>query len=556
VGDIVIEGDRIAAIGSTERRGTVIDAAGLLATPGFIDIHSHIDWIAPMPNGPELLAPNVQQGITTSIVGNCGISPAPVADFANRGALEQMLLVGSVTADLGWCWSSVREYLDEVERRGLPLNLALYVGHSTLRATVLGELQRSATPTELARMRALLAEGLLDGAVGLSVGLEYFPGRYAGPSEVQDLCRVAAEHDALVAVHTRGISGLFDPAMDEALRFAAATGCRLQLSHVNPMGRANWDAIDGLFDRVDAAKAAGRDVAFDIIGYTAWTMTAFETLPHVVAELGLDAVLALAAGSGRAHLRELVERARPEWPPWVEGRVTRNVLLEMGWDALYLADGPGGFEDAKGSTLAAVARERGADPFDVYCDVMLASNGAARIVNDGYGGDSSDDGPLRRLVARPDAIPETDTVPVVVDGRISLPLPLFWGTMPRFVAHFSRDLELMPLEEAVARITSLPARRAGLVDRGELREGAHADVLLLDLDELGDRGTMLEPRPAGGVGWVFVNGEPVVSDGIYDPARLPGRSVRRGPRGNSSASPRDPAPSAAAVLASTKGGST
>jgi N-acyl-D-amino-acid deacylase len=546
VADVVIEDDRIAAVGDGERRGTVIDASGLLATPGFVDIHSHLDWIAPLPNGPELLAPNVQQGITTSVAGNCGISPAPVGEFVNRGALEQMLLVGLVTEQLGWRWSSVREYLDEVERRGLPLNLAVYVGHSTLRSTVIGELHRQATPTEQARMRALLEEGLRDGAVGLSVGLEYFPGRYAGPSEIEDLCRVAAAHDGLVAVHTRGISELFDPAMDEALRFGTSSGCRLQLAHVNPMGRANWDAIDGLFSRVDAARAGGLDVAFDIIGYTAWTMTVFETLPHVVAELGLDAVLALAGGPGRTHLRELVERARPEWPPWVENRVTRNVPLEMGWDALYLADAPAGFEDAKGETLAAIARQRQADGFDVYCDVMVASRGAARIVNDGYGGDSADDEPLRRLVARPDAIPETDTVPVVVDGRIALPLPLFWGTMPRFLARFSRDLELLALEHAVARITSVPARQARLGDRGELREGAFADVLLLDLANLGDRGTMLDPEPAGGVEWVFVNGEPVVTDGVYDPSRLPGRSLRRSTQGVAAA---------AAGAASTKGGS-
>ncbi len=526
MGDVVIEGDRISAIGSTERRGTIVDADGLLATPGFVDIHSHVDWIAPLPNGPELLAPNVQQGITTSVAGNCGISPAPVAEFANRSALEQMLLVGSVTSDIGWSWRSVREYFDEVERRGLPLNLALYVGHSTLRATVIGELHRQATPTELARMRELLAEGLSDGAVGLSVGLEYFPGRYAGPSEIRELCSVAAAHDALVAVHTRGISELFDPAMDEALGFAAATGCRLQLAHVNPMGRANWQGVDGLFGRVDQARDAGRDVAFDIIGYTAWTMTAFETLPHVVAELGLDAVLALAR-DGRPHLRELVERAWPEWPPWVEGRVTRNVLVEMGWDALYLADPATGFERSKGSTLAAIAQERKVDPFDVYCDLLLASDGTARIVNDGYGGDASDDAVLRRLVARPDAIPETDTVPVVVNGKIALPLPLFWGTMPRFVGHFSRDLDLIPLEEAVARITSVPARRTRLTGRGELRVGAYADVLLLDLRELGERGTMLDPEPAGGVEWVFVNGEPIVSDRTYDPGCLPGRSLRR-----------------------------
>src|SRR5438477_46954 len=166
VGNVVIEDDRIASVGGDERQGTVVDATGLIAAPGFVDIHSHLDWILPLPDGPTLVAPNVQQGITTSVAGNCGISPAPLGAFSHR--------------------------------------------------------------------------------------------------------------DSLVAVHTRGISELFDEAMDEALSFARASRCRLQIAHVNPMGRANWDGIDGLFERVDRARDDGLDIAFDIVGYTAWTMTAVE----------------------------------------------------------------------------------------------------------------------------------------------------------------------------------------------------------------------------------------------------------------------------------------
>jgi N-acyl-D-amino-acid deacylase len=527
VGNVVIEDDRIASVDGGERRGTVIDATGLFAAPGFVDIHSHVDWIAPLPDGPALLAPNVQQGITTSVAGNCGISPAPLGDVFRRGAIERMLLAGLVTGELGWNWRTLGEYLDEVERRGTPLNLATFVGHSTLRATVVGDAHRGATPTELQQMRTLLEEGMRDGAVGLSVGLEYFPGRYAGPSEIEELTRAAAAHDGLVAVHTRGISELFDEAMSEALAFARASGCRLQIAHVNPMGRANWDAIDGLFEGVDHARANGLDVAFDIVAYTAWTMTAIEALPHVVTDLGADAVLALAAGGdGRAHLRELVEKAWPSWPPWIEGRVTRNVLLEMGWDAIYLADEAPGFVGARGQSVAAIARDRSTDPFDAYFDLLVASGGAARIVNDGYGGDAQDDGPLQRLAVRPDALPETDTVPVPVGGKLTLPLPMFWGTMPRFVARFSRDLELVPLPQAIQRITQLPARRARLTGRGELTADAYADVVLLDMDQLGDRGTFLDPEQPGGVEWVFVNGEPVVRERVYDPSAAPGRALR------------------------------
>jgi N-acyl-D-amino-acid deacylase len=532
VGNVVIEDDRIAAVGGEQRRGTVIDATGLIAAPGFVDIHSHVDWIVPLGDGPALLAPNLMQGITTAVAGNCGVSPAPLGDVFRRGEIERMPLVASISDAFGWNWSTLGEFFGEIERRGMPLNIATFVGHSTLRATVLGDAQRGATPTEMAQMRTLLEQGLRDGAAGLSAGLEYFPGRYAGPSELEELARVTAAHDGLFAVHTRGISELFDEAMTEALEFGRASGCRLQLSHVNPMGRANWDAIEGLFEGVDRARANGLDIAFDIVGYTEWTMTVVEALPHVVTDLGTDAVLGMAARTeGRAHLRELVERAWPAWPPWIEGRVTRNVLLEMGWDAIHLADEAPGFSGERGRTIAAIAGERAADPFDVYFDLLLASGGAARIVNDGYGGDANDEAPLRRLAVRPDAMPETDTALVEASGKLTLPLPMFWGTMPRFIGHFSRDLELVSLADAIHRMTRLPARRARLDGRGELAPGAFADVVLLDLDELGDRGTVLDPEQPGGVEWVFVNGDPVVRERDYDPSRAPGRAIRAGTAG-------------------------
>jgi N-acyl-D-amino-acid deacylase len=529
VGNVVIEDDRIVSVDGSERRGTVVDATGLIAAPGFVDIHSHVDWIVPLDDGPELLAANLVQGITTAVAGNCGVSPAPLGDVFRRGALERMPVAGLVSAGLAWNWRTLREYLDEIERRGMPLNVATFVGHSTLRASVVGEAQREATPGELRQMETLLREGMRDGAVGLSAGLEYFPGRYAGPTELEVLARIATEEDGLFAVHTRGISELFDHAVAEAIGFARASRCRLQLSHVNPMGRANWAAIDGLFAAVDAARADGLDVAFDIVGYTAWTLTAMEALPYVVSDLGEDAVLAMVGrAEGRAHLRELVERAWPAWPPWVESRVTRNIPLEMGWDAIYLADEAPGFAGGRGKTIAALAAERGTEAFDVYFDLLEGSRGAARLVNDGYGGDFQDEEPLRRLAVRPDAMPETDTSVVPVHGRLTLPLPMFWGTMPRFLGRFSRDLELVALPQAIRRMTQLPARRCRLGGRGELTAGASADVVLLDLAELGDRGTFLDPEQPGGVEWVFVNGEPVVRQRQYDPTGAPGRALRAG----------------------------
>jgi N-acyl-D-amino-acid deacylase len=530
-GDVVIEGDRIASVGPAASSGTVIDVEGLVVAPGFVDIHSHDDWIAPLPNGPELLGPNVRQGITTTVAGNCGLSPAPLGEDGHVGAIERMLLVGWVTDQIGWSWRSIGEYFDVIEERGLPLNLCLFVGHSTLRATVMGHLcERVATPSELDEMKRMLEEGLDQGAIGLSVGLEYFPGRYAGPSEVALLTELVAARDGLTAVHTRGISGLYDHGMAEAIGFASSSGCRLQISHVAPMGRAYWGEVDKLFDRVDTARGAGLDVAFDVVPWTTWTLAAAEVMPHPISDLGTDAILALvSSGDGRSYLRRTIESLPPAWPPWVDGRVTRNMVLDMGWEAMVVADPRSAeFDARRGETVAAMAHGMGRDPYEVYFDLVAASKGKAQFVNVGYGGDLDDDTPLQRILARPDAMPETDTVPVPGDGGVHVSLPLFYGTMAKFLGRYSRDLGLVSLEQAVARITSFPAERARLSDRGVLREGAFADVTVFDPDEIGERGTLLDPEPAGGIPHVFVNGEPVVRDGVYDPARRSGRALRKG----------------------------
>jgi len=530
VGNVIIQGDRVVALGGDETRGTPLDVGGHVVAPGFVDIHSHDDWIAPLQDGPELLGPNIQQGITTTTAGNCGISPAPLRGGPNS-AVERMNLAATVADHLRWDWDSVRDFYGYLERRGLPLNLCMLVGHSTIRAVVMGDAARPATGREIAAMQELLEGGLRDGAVGLSIGLEYFPGRYADSTEVRELASALKRHDAMLAAHTRGISGLYDRAMEESIGVAEGAGCRLQISHVNPMGRANWWAIDRLFERIDAARQRGADVGYDIVTYVGWTLSVFEMLPYFVQDLGLDAAVALAStADGRRYLRQSIEAAVPAWPAWVKPNVTRNIILDMGWDALLLAE-PGSreFEPHRGESVGGIARAQARDPYEVYFDLLLDSRGRSQIVNVGYGGDFEDERPLHHLVARSDAIPETDTVPVrKPNGRLYQNIPLFFGTMARFIGHFSRDLGLVSLEHAVHRMTQLPAARLRLRDRGVLREGAFADITVFDPATIGDRGSFLAPQPAGGILHVFVNGEPVVQDGRYHPDRLAGRVLRAG----------------------------
>ena len=527
VGDVVIEGDRITSVGGKKSRGTVIDVDGLVVAPGFIDIHSHVDWILPLPDGQELVAPNVQQGITTAVAGNCGASLAP---FDGETRLDRVGF--SVTQMIDWRWRSVAEFLDWLERNGMPMNVSIFVGHNTLRMSVIGEAQRPAMPSELREMQRQLDEGLDQGALGLSIGLEYFPGRYAGPSEIGALAKVVAEKDGTLATHTRGISALYEQAVAEVIEIALSTGCRLEISHVNPMGHANWKSVDNLFEQVEQARAKGLDVGYDMVTYNAWMITTLDILPHFVPEeWGLDGVLALAATEdGRSRLRNLIESTPPEWPSWIEHATTRNIVLEMGWENLILAE-PCATEFARlrGKTLGEISTEQGRDPFDLYFDLLVASRGEARIVNVGYAGDFEDDTPLRHLVEKPDGMPGTDTVLTLVPEKgPRLTLPLFWGTMPRFIGHFARDLGLVTLENAVHRMTQLPAERVKLAGRGVLAEGAFADVTVFDWDTISDRGTYLDPEPAAGIQHVFVNGRQVTKDGECDVEVPAGRGLRRG----------------------------
>lgn len=361
-----------------------------------------------------------------------------------------------------------------------------------------------------------LRESLGDGAVGL----EYFPGRYAGPTELEALAAELRSHKAPLAIHTRGISALYDYGMGEALELAEKSCCQLQISHVNPMGRANLEAVDRLIERIDISRAQGLDAGYDIVLYVAWNVSALELLPHFVQELGDDAVLALAATvEGRRQLRQMIETSHPSWPPWIWNGVTRNIPIELGWENLVLADpAAAGFGDAHGETTAVLARTQRCGPYEFYFDLLRRSHGEARIANVGYSGDLEDDAPLSRLVAKPDAIPATDTVPVPAPGSgdVTLPLPMSHGTMARFLGHFVPERELVSVEDAVHRITGTPAARMRLANRGVLRDGAFANIMVFDPLAIGDRGNHLNPQPPVGIERVFVNGKHVVRNGDYD----------------------------------------
>lgn len=528
-GNVTIENGIITAVSGPERRGQVIDVSGCVVAPGFIDVHSHVDWQLGYDDGRALLAASLEQGITTAVVGNCGISPAPLPAGADLGLIDRMPLAAEVSDLVPWGWQSMAEYLLAVERDGIPLNIATFVGHNTLRCVTMHDPRQTASRREIAHMRRLLDRSIDEGALGLSVGLEYFPGRYAAPSEVASLASVVAGKGAILAAHTRGISHLYGEGMDEILAAAESAGCKLQVSHVNPMGKPNWPSFGPFREAVGEARGRGCDVGYDAVTYVAWTATVADILPHVVAERGAEALVALASQpAGRSALRRDIEHVLPASPSWRPGAVTRNLASDMGWDHIVIAE-PGSqrFADYTGASIAEVAARRGVDATDCYFDWLADSRGAGRALLEGFAGDFSDESPLEQILREPDAIPETDTaVTRSSSGAVELTLPLFYGTMPRFIGHFGRDRELFTVEAAVSRMTASAARRMGIGDRGVLRPGYRGDVTVFDPSTISDQGSYLAPQRPRGIEYVLVGGDIVVREGRADVGRRSGEVVR------------------------------
>ena len=237
-GNLTIDSGVITGVGGRDTQGEVLDVTGCVVAPGFVDIHSHADWLLGYQAGHALLAANLEQGITTAVVGNCGSSPAPVVGDTEKSQVDRQPLADSVSDQLPWTWRSFGDYLDWLAARGVPINCAFLVGHGMVRCGVMRDPTALASRRELIEMQRLVGSSIDQGAFGLSVGLEYFPGRYAPPSEIAALALIAGQKGAMVATHTRGISCLFDHAMDEVIGIARESKCRLQNLPCQPHGTA------------------------------------------------------------------------------------------------------------------------------------------------------------------------------------------------------------------------------------------------------------------------------------------------------------------------------
>jgi N-acyl-D-aspartate/D-glutamate deacylase len=505
--DVAIADGRIVAItpryqGAAHR---VIDARGLVVAPGFIDIKTHSDFTLPLTPTAESM---VHQGVTTEVVGHCGFSLAPV--LPGREAILREYLAGFAA------WMPVQattfaEYLATFP--ACSVNTVMQVGHNTLRLVATGMEDRAPSADELALMQRLLTEGLDAGALGLSSGPFTPPGAYALPDELAGLVRLLAPYGASYATHVRDESNGLIEAVREAIAAAEAARVHVQLVHFKLSGTDNWGGAARILGEIETARSRGVQVDADLYPYTAAANPLRNLFPPWVQEGGLEAML------DRLARREVRARVRAEFA----ASGLRSFGRIPSWAAVTIATAPTRPADA-GLTIAEIARREGTDPLDAACDYVIADRGQTFVRIESIAEED-----VRALLRSPAFLVGSDgraMAPDSITGR-GKPHPRNYGTFPRVLGHYVRELQLLSLPDAVWKMTGGPARVLRLADRGLLREGYRADVTIFDPAVIIDRATFDEPSQyPDGIPHVIVNGVPVVDGGDHTKA-TPGRVLRR-----------------------------
>jgi N-acyl-D-amino-acid deacylase len=500
--DVGVAEDRIAAIGrlTDEAADRVIDADGLFVCPGFVDMHTHSDL--------QLLAnpaheAKVHQGVTLEVLGQDGLSYAPVTDDVLEQLRGQLAGWNDDPPGFDWSWRSVGDYLDRLDR-GIAVNAAYLVPHGTLRLCAMGVEDRAPTAAELAHMKLLLAEGLEQGAVGLSAGLTYTPGMYADDEELIELCGVLRERGGFYCPHHRNYGLRALEAYADCIEIVRRASVPLHFAHAHLGYDVNKGRAPELLAMIDDARAEGLDVTLDTYPYLAGATYLHAFLPSWVHAGGSAATLE------RLRQPELRERLRVEMED--EGCDGFHEIIVIG-NARRPAN-----QSWIGLSVADAAVEAGKRPIDFLCDLLVEEElGVSCIAHIG------NEENVRTIMTHPAHTGGSDGI--LVGER---PHPRSYGTFPRYFAVYVRELGLLTWEQLVRKLTSLPAQRLGFPDRGLLRPGMAADIVCLDPETVRDTATYDEPRKlSDGIPYVIVNGQLVVDDGLRT-ERLPGRALRLG----------------------------
>jgi N-acyl-D-amino-acid deacylase len=500
-GDVGIENGRIVAMGnlagSNSRQEQ--DAGDLYLSPGFIDAHTHSDFTLPtFPRGES----RISQGVTTEVGGNCGLSPFPV-NSARLDLLRQS--TSFMASKLTWDWNSTSDYLRYIETLPLSLNFVPLVAHGAVRLAAMGFDQRPPTTDEMEDMKRLVADAMESGAAGLSSGLIYPPGSYSTPEELVELCKVVARYRGVYATHMRDESGNLVQSVEESLLVGREAGVPVHISHHKAAGQDHWGRVRDSLARVDQARQQGQDVTLDQYPYTGTSTTFTAFLPGWAMEGGVAALLERLSDP---DTRQKIIRETDE-----------NSVYP--WDKVMIA-GVRNQENRRyeGMTIQELGDSRGVVPLESAMDLLLAEGGPFSIIRFGLAEED-----VEYVMRHPAVMIGSDGYSIS-PALGSKPHPRSYGTFARVLGRYVREKQILALEEAIRKMTSFPAARFGLWDRGLIRPGHVADLVLFDASKIEDKATFQEPHQyASGIEWVMVGGKVVWRNG-QDTGEVAGQVVK------------------------------
>ena len=502
-GDVAVLGDRITAVGRVATTGAVeVDARGMAVAPGFIDIHSHADLSLLVNPRAES---RVRQGVTLEVVGQDGSSIGPWSDGAFESTRDRYRRNFDVEID----FRDIAGFLDRIDRERPAVSVASMVGHGTVRSYVIGGADRPATPAEIDRMRALVRDALAGGAVGLSTGLEYMPGSFAGRAELVAVAEELRGTGYPYASHMRNEDDRLLAALEEALHVGRVARVPVQVSHLKAQGERNYWKAEAALATIEAARDGGVDVHFDRYPYVAYATGLSNLFPA-----------SARAGGTASFLQRLAD---PGSGPVLEQACRDKIAVLGSWDAVRISRIGGANAFARGRRLGELAAELGEDPYDLTVRLLRDAGGSVGMIGFGMSEDNT-----ARILSHPLGMVCSDGGAYAPYGPLSnsSPHPRGYGSFPRVLGHYVRDRKSMPLEVAVHKISGLPASKLGFTDRGVLRVGCVADIVVFNPDTVADSASFEAPHQyPEGIPHVIVSGVHTIRDGEQT-GRMGGRAVR------------------------------
>lgn len=506
--DVGINGDKITAVGNlaNAKAAKTIDATGKFVSPGFIDFHTHSDLSLVYD---PFARSRIYTGVTTDVIGNCGIGVAPVREERKKELIQYLgtRIIGTIPAPLELHWNTVQEYFDYLDSHKPAVNVVAYVAQGAIRIDEMGFSDAAPTAEQMDHMKAELRKAMEAGCVGMSTGLVYLPGAYTSKEELAELSKEMVPYNGFYVTHIRSEGDDEMEAIDEAIYIAKMAGVPLHVSHLKIMGKHNFGKIDQVFAKLDAAEKDGLDVRFDCYPYTAGMSSLGVLLPTWAFEGGVAPMLErIKVPENRARIIREMEEGLPGWNNFYK--------MSGGWDAITIASVM--TEQNKyieGMNIADIAKERGEDPYDTFFRLLEEEKSKIQFITFTQGEEDTD-----KVVTHPKTCIGSDSMTFSHEGIMSQgkPHPRAFGTMGRIFSYYVKEKHMLTFEDAVRKITHLPATYLGIdATRGLIKEGYFADIVVFDPDEIADKATYIDPRQyTVGIEYVLVNGEVALADGV------------------------------------------